>query len=208
MSYRKPSDLPQTIPLFPLTGAILFPRGLLPLNIFEPRYLNMVDDALAGDRVIGMIQPDNGEQPPHLSAIGTVGRITAFAETEDGRYLITLTGLCRYRISGELNAPTPYRQAIVAYDEFADDLKDSEIAIDRDKLRLALRRYVDLHGFKVDWSAVESAGHEQLVHAVSTLCPFDAPSKQALLEAPSLSDRCTALIALLEFGEPDTGRLQ
>ncbi len=208
MTYRKPADLPQTIPLFPLTGAIVFPRGLLPLNIFEPRYLNMVDDALASERVIGMIQPSDEEQPPHLTAVGTAGRITAFAETEDGRYLITLTGLCRFRIARELNASTPYRRAIVAYDEFGEDLKVPETGIDRDKLRFALRRYVDLHGFKADWSAVDEAPPEQLVNAVSTLCPFDAPSKQALLEAPSLTDRCAALIALLEWGEPDAGRMQ
>jgi len=211
--YRKPSDLPAAIPVFPLTGAIVFPRGQLPLNIFEPRYLNMVDDALADERLIGMIQPaaDAPMLAPPLSDVGTVGRITSFAETDDGRYLITLTGVCRFRITQEAPAQTPYRQALVSYDEFAGDLTaPRRVRIDREKLRNALQRYVDTHGYQADWSAVDGAPTEALVNAVSTLCPFDAPAKQALLEAETLSDRCAALIALLEMGAGpgDHGRMQ
>ncbi|MGE3142432.1 MAG: LON peptidase substrate-binding domain-containing protein [Hyphomonadaceae bacterium] len=212
--YRKPGDLPARIPLFPLAGAIVFPRGELPLNIFEPRYLNMVDDALRGDRVIGMIQPASdapsmrafASHDPPLAEVGAVGRITTFAETEDGRYLITLTGLCRFRLENEISAQTPYRQALVDYAPFAEDLKaPGRIRIDREKLRQALRRYVDTHGFQADWSAVDKAPTEALVNSVSALCPFDAPAKQALLEAQTISDRCAALIALLELGAaPDS----
>lgn len=206
--YRKPADLPQAIALFPLPGAIMFPRGALPLNIFEPRYLNMVDDALASERLIGMIQPAAGEEhvlSPALSEIGTVGRITSFSETEDGRYLITLTGVCRFRVGRELPTAMPYRQALVEYDEFAGDLSPALADIDRDKLRFALRAYVDSKGYKTDWSAVDDAPSEALVNAVSTLCPFDPPAKQALLEARSLEDRCHALIALLECDARDDG---
>lgn len=200
--YRKASDLPSTIAVFPLPGAIVFPRGQLPLNIFEPRYLNMVDDALSGDRVIGMIQPADpmkGDGP--LSDVGTLGRITSFAETDDGRYLITLTGVCRYRIAQEMKVRTPYRQALVDYAAFESDLHQParKFKIDREKLRNALRRYVDTHGYQADWSAVDGAPSEALVNAVSTLCPFDPPAKQALLEAETLGDRCAALIALLEM---------
>lgn len=202
-SYRKIVDLPQTIPLFPLEGAILFPRGQLPLNIFEPRYLNMIDDALAGDRLIGIVQPAARQTTDAiaLSAIGTLGRITTFAETEDGRYLITLTGICRYAIARELPQATPYRRAQVSYDAFASDLAPSRAAIDRPKLDRALRRYVDLHGYQVNWEAVEEASPEMVINLAAVLCPFDAMAKQALLEAPSIVERCDALIALLEFGD-------
>lgn len=207
--YRKPEDLPPTIPLFPLAGAILFPRAALPLNVFEPRYLNMVDDALASERLIGMIQPGFEEEfarAPALADVGTVGRITSFSETDDGRYLITLTGICRFRILRETPSPTPYRIASVAYDDFADDLKPARTRINRERLRHALRTYVDSHGYQADWSAVDDAPPEALVNAVATLCPFDPPAKQALLEAPSVADRCAALIALLEWGaQPGDG---
>lgn len=214
--YRKPSDLPSTIPVFPLPGAILFPRSHLPLNIFEPRYLNMIDDALSSERVIGMIQPAdalNGEGA--LSDVGTLGRITSFAETDDGRYLITLTGVCRYRVAQEMRTRTPYRQALVDYSAFESDLHQPprRVKIDREKLRNALRRYVDTHGYQADWSAVDGAPSEALVNAVSTLCPFDPPAKQALLEAETLPERCAALIALLEMDaaqtpDEDSGPLQ
>ena len=201
-AYRKISDLPQVVPLFPLSGAILFPRAALPLNIFEPRYLNMIDDALAADRVIGMIQPapdDKALETPRLSEVGAIGRIMSFSETDDGRYLITLTGVCRFRVARELPQAKPYRQALAAYDDFAEDLKQPHVRIDREKLRHALRRYIDLHGYQADWSAVDEAPPEALVNIVAALCPFDAVAKQALLEAPSVADRCDALIALLEW---------
>ncbi|MBI1252094.1 MAG: peptidase S16 [Alphaproteobacteria bacterium] len=203
--YRKPSDLPATAALFPLSGAILFPRGQLPLNVFEPRYLNMVDDALASDRIIGMIQPlSEGGTPgrPALAGVGTLGRITSFAETEDGRYLITLTGVSRFRVTQELETTTPYRRASVTYDWFASDLYPPErgLNIDRERLRLALQAFVDQHGYEADWDAVDAAEPEMLVHAIAALCPFDPAAKQALLESETIADRCAALIALLEMG--------
>jgi Lon protease-like protein len=205
--YRKPADLPQTIPLFPLANALLFPRTVLSLNVFEPRYLNMVDDALAGERLIGMIQPaagDESEAAPELSAIGTVGRITMFSETDDGRYLITLTGVSRFAFERELSAGTPYRQALVSYDQFADDFAASPGGtIDRPALISSLKSYAALHGFQVDWNAVEQAPTEIIVNMAAQLCPFDPVAKQALLEAQTLEDRCRTLIALLEWGAPD-----
>ena len=207
--YRKPADLPSTAPIFPLTGAILFPRAPMPLNIFEPRYLNMVDDALAADRAIGMIQPatEDARKPP-LSDVGTLGRITSFAETGDGRYLITLTGVCRFRVERELEAGTPYRRAVVRYDEFARDLhentRDAD-AVDRSRLTRALKHYGEARQLQVDWSSVEEASAEALVHAVAALCPFDAAAKQALLEAPTLCDCAATLVALLELDAAGDG---
>lgn len=201
--YRKPADLPQTVALFPLANAILFPRGVLGLNVFEPRYLNMVDDALAGDRLIGMIQPASGEEDsavPELSAVGTVGRITSFSETDDGRYLVTLTGICRFTVKQELQSAKPYRQALVSYDTFAADFSQPQgYGIDRKALIASLRAYATLNGFQVDWSAVEQAPTETIINVAAQLCPFDTASKQALLEALTLEDRCGALIALVEW---------
>lgn len=203
--YRKSQDLPSVIPVFPLPQAILLPRSTLPLNIFEPRYLNMVDDALAGERLIGMIQPAFGQSvgaAPRLQDVGGVGRITAFAETDDGRYLITLTGVARFRVVAEMEAPTPYRQVRANFEPYAGDLTAPGLnsPIDRDRLSAALRQYVDVNGFDTDWSAVDSAPPEALVHAIAALCPFDGPAKQALLEADTLNDRCAILTALLEMG--------
>ena len=201
--YRKPADLPRTIPLFPLAGALLFPRSALSLNVFEPRYLNMIDDALAGDRLIGVIQPAAGEENetiPKLSDVGAVGRITSFTETEDGRYLVTLTGVCRFALEHEIEADAPYRQALVSYEEFADDFNQANgRGIDREQLMASLRAYAALQGFQVDWSAVDKAPIETVVNLAAQLCPFDPAAKQALLEAVSLEQRCRALIALLEW---------
>ncbi|MDX2237679.1 MAG: LON peptidase substrate-binding domain-containing protein [Hyphomonadaceae bacterium] len=207
--YRKPADLPTTAPVFPLGGAILFPRAPLPLNIFEPRYLNMVDDALAADRVIGMVQPLTSDaRKPALCEVGTLGRITSFSETNDGRYLITLTGVCRFRIERELDSGTPYRRCAVNYDDFARDLhedtRDAE-AVDRARLTNALKHYGDARELQIDWSSVEEASAEALVHAVAALCPFDAAAKQALLEAPTLCDCAATLVALLEFDAAGDG---
>jgi len=201
--YRKPADLPQTIPLFPLVGAILMPRGVLALNIFEPRYLNMVDDALGGDRLIGMIQPATGDEhnpSPDLADVGTVGRITAFSETDDGRYLITLTGICRFDIGQEIEAGTPYRQALVDFEHFAADFAPATgERIDRNGLIRSLKSYASLHGFQVDWDSVEQAPTETIVNVAAQICPFDPAAKQAMLEAVSLEDRTQALLALLEW---------
>lgn len=199
--YRKPGDLPQQIPLFPLAGAILLPRGLLALNVFEPRYLNMVDDALGGNRLIGMIQPAVGEEEaptPGLAGVGAVGRITAFQETGDGRYLITLTGICRFKLERELDAGTPYRQARVNYDQFAPDLTPaSGERVDRADLIATLKRYSAARGYEVDWDSVEQTNTETIVNVAGQLCPLDPAAKQALLEAPTLEDRAKALTALL-----------
>lgn len=201
--YRKPADLPQTIAVFPLANAILFPRGVLGLNIFEPRYLNMIDDALGGDRLIGMVQPNAGEEDattPELSEVGTVGRITAFNETDDGRYLITLTGICRFKIVREISAGSPYRQALVSFEEFAGDFSTALAPnIDRPALLKSLKRYASTHGFQVDWTAVEEAPTETIINVAAQICPFDPAAKQALLEAVTLEQRCQALVALVEW---------
>jgi hypothetical protein len=201
--YRKPADLPQTLPVFPLANAILFPRGVLGLNIFEPRYLNMIDDALGGDRLIGMVQPNAGEEDattPELSEVGTVGRITAFNETDDGRYLITLTGICRFKVVREISAGTPYRQALVSFEDFAGDFSAALAPnIDRPALLKSLKRYANIHGFQVDWNAVEDAPTETIINVAAQICPFDPAAKQALLEAVTIEQRCQALVALVEW---------
>jgi Lon protease-like protein len=208
--YRKPADLPQTIPLFPLAGAILMPRGVIAFNIFEPRYLNMVDDVLGGDRVIGVIQPTAGEEAapsPTLVEIGTAGRITGFTETEDGRYLITLTGICRFELEREFDTGAPYRQAIVSYESFAGDFTQARgERIDRDSLIAILKRYAGLHGFQVDWDSVEQAPTETIINVAAQICPFDSGAKQALLEAKTLEERERTLVALLEWDAADGGR--
>lgn len=210
--YRKPADLPQTIPLFPLAGAILMPRGVIAFNIFEPRYLNMVDDVLGGDRVIGLIQPTTGEEDApsqSLAEIGTAGRITAFSETEDGRYLITLTGICRFGLEREFDAGAPYRQAIVSYDSYSEDFTQARgERIDRDSLITTLKRYAGLHGFQVDWGSVEQAPTETIINVAAQICPFDSGAKQALLEAVSLEERERTLRALLEWDAAGDTRLR
>lgn len=205
--YVKADDLPQVIPVFPLPGAILLPRGQLPLNIFEPRYLNMVDDAMAGDRMIGLIQPAGGPASlPVLSAVGCAGRITSFAETSDGRYLITLTGICRYRLVTEMPSPTPYRQARVTFDSFEDDLTVSpEDEAPRDGLLDALRAYLDRRQLEIDWDTVGQAPLEALVNSLSMALPFDPAEKQALIESPTLTDRRHVLTALMRIDAADTG---
>lgn len=204
--YRKPADLPQTIPLFPLEDAILLPRGVLALNIFEPRYLNMVDDALGGDRLIGMIQPavKRDRSIPDLADVGAVGRITTFSETDDGRYLITLTGVARFNLLREINAGTPYRQALISFDAFAGDFTPSPgHGIDRPKLIASLKTYAALHGFMVDWDSVDQAPTETVINVAAQICPFDAAAKQALLETITLEERNDVLIALLEWDVAD-----
>ena len=201
--YHTTSELPEVIPVFPLPGAMLFPRWELPLNIFEPRYLNMFDDAMRGDRIIGMIQPLGGPRArPNLARVGCAGRITRFSETDDGRYLVTLSGICRFAVSRELDVTSPYRQVHADWDEFAADLHQApETGLpDRAELVRALRTYTTALSLQADWSAVEGAPMETLIHALSAGCPFLPPEKQALLEATSLGERARALIALLEIG--------
>jgi len=208
-TYVKTTDLPGVIPVFPLDGGLLLPQGSLPLNIFEPRYLNMSDDAMAGDRVIGMIQTAAGgdRERPRLVQVGCAGRITAFAETGDGRYLITLTGLARFRAGAELPTQTPYRQVRADFSAYPDDLTagDDDPLFDRGRLERALRAYLEIRGLQVDWSAAEAAPQEALINSLCMALPFDPPEKQALLEATTPADRRAALIALLEIGGADPG---
>lgn len=201
--YRKTADLPGTLPVFPLPGALLFPRWELPLNIFEPRYLNMIDDAMRGHRLIGMIQTMGGaREHPDIAAVGCAGRITNYSETNDGRYLISLTGICRFRMREELAITMPYRQVLPDWTAFADDLYEDQSAglPDRTYLIGALRSYAATQGLQADWSAVEDAPMETLIHALASGCPFTALEKQALLEAPTLAKRAHVLISLLEIG--------
>ncbi len=201
--YVKAADLPQVIPVFPLPGTILLPRGQLPLNIFEPRYLNMIDDAMAGDRIIGMIQPQGGPQRlPGLSPIGCAGRITSFAETSDGRYLITLTGCARFRLGSEIPTRTPYRQVRADFAPFESDLSAppvDDVGLDRDGLLDALRAYLETRGLDIDWDTAETAPPEALVNSLAMALPFDPPEKQALLEAADLDERARVLTALMRI---------
>ncbi len=199
--------LPERLPLFPLAGALLLPGGQLPLNIFEPRYLQMVDDALAGARMIGMIQPRDGEDEAPLYAVGCAGRIIAFNETEDGRYLVTLSGIRRFRLREEVEVTTPYRQASVDFASFeADEHADpSAEMIDRERLEASMQHYLDAEGLKTDWDAVREAPTEALVSSLAMGCPFAPNEKQALLEAKNSSDRARCLIALMEMSTVSEG---
>lgn len=202
--YRRAGDLPQVIPVFPLDGALLLPGGELPLQIFEPRYLNMVDDVMAGDRVIGMIQTKGGDRSrPILADVGCVGRITSYAETSDGRYLITLTGVCRFEPGEEISIRTPYRQVRARYDRFEADLAQDEQTLApaavRERFGRALKRYLNRRELDIDWETATTAPLEPLVNSLAMGLPFDPPEKQALLEAPDLTGRFEALTALLEI---------
>ena len=203
--YRGPADCPHVIPVFPLSGALLLPRGQMPLNIFEPRYVVMIDDALRAERVIGMIQPDPegdfAEDAPKLYSVGCAGRITQFAETGDGRYLITLVGIARFRVDEELAAATPYRKCRVSYEPFTADFlaRAGEDEVDRPGVLRALRDFVDANNLHVDWRGIEQAPNEALVNALCMMSPFGPREKQALLEAPDLKTRAEALIAITEM---------
>ena len=205
-AYQRPSDLADVIPVFPLPGALLLPRGQMPLNIFEPRYLAMVDDALASrTRLIGMIQPDSANpgppERPHLYKVGCVGRITQIAESGDGRYLIQLTGVARFRIEAELSVLTPYRQCRVTYAPFADDFiaRKGEDAVDREALLEALAAFLKAKHLKADWEGIENAPNEALVNALAMMSPYEPAEKQAMLEAPDLKTRAEILVAITEI---------
>jgi uncharacterized protein len=207
--YRRTADLPQMIPVFPLDGALLLPGGDLPLQIFEPRYLNMVDDAMAGDRIIGMIQTRAGgdRMRPRLSDVGCAGRITSYAETSDGRYLITLTGVCRFEAGDELIIPTPYRQLRARYDRFEADLSEDGAALApaaaRNRFAKALKRYLNRRELDIDWETAQSAPLEALVNSLAMGLPFETAEKQALLEAADLAARFETLSTLLEIDGVD-----
>ena len=204
--YRGPGDLPEVIPVFPLPGALLLPRGQMPLNIFEPRYLAMVDDAFRdGHRLIGMIQPDvthsQSEDRPALFKVGCVGRITQLAESGDGRYLLELTGVSRFRIVEELTVLTAYRQCRVDYFPFIDDFtaRKGEDAVNREELLGALTDFLKANNLSVDWEGVENAPNEALVNALAMMSPYGPAEKQAMLEAPDLKTRAEILIAVTEM---------
>jgi Lon protease-like protein len=207
MEIRRPSrfDLPQVIPIFPLAGALLLPRGRLPLNIFEPRYLAMVDHALRTTRVIGMIQPSqpcSGQaSKPKLFPIGCLGRLTSWSETGDGRFFITLTGMSRFQIENELESATPYRQVEACYEAFARDMEEcrDDIAVDRNRLAVSLKCYLRQHKIEADWNSIQRAPAEVLINSLSMICPFDAAEKQGLLEAQTLCERARMLTALIEM---------
>jgi Lon protease-like protein len=214
--YADVGVLPEILPLFPLSGAILLPRGELPLNVFEPRYLAMVDDSIAGARLIGMIQPLPGEETAtdatQLYDIGCAGRLTRLAETGDGRYLITLTGVARFRVLDELRARTPYRQCRVSYNEFSEDLLTGAgaDAVDRDSMVSMLRNFAECSKLEVDWASIDAAPTETLVNALAMMCPFGANDKQALVEAIDLKTRAETLVALakLDLAQRNAGRPQ
>jgi len=212
--YRGPIDLPENIPVFPLPGALLLPRGQMPLNIFEPRYIAMVDDAFRdGHRLIGMIQPDpahpGSEDQPNLFKVGCAGRITQFAETGDGRYVLQLTGIARFRVEEELDVLTAYRQCRVTFAPFADDFvaRKGEDDVDRKALLAALTDFLKVNNLKADWGGIESAPNEALVNALAMMSPYGVAEKQALLEAPDLKTRAEILVAVteIELAKKSTG---
>jgi Lon protease-like protein len=208
------ADLPETIPIFPLPGALLLPRARLPLNIFEPRYLAMLEDTLkTPHRLIGMIQPvavPDGHEPKggaRLHRIGCGGRVTAFQETEDGRYLITLSGVSRFRLREQLDGFTPYQRATVEWQDFDRDLgrAESDPDFDRPEFLKVLARFFDTAQLSSDWDSLKEADVELLINSLSILCPFDPEEKQALLEAPTLANRRETLVTLMEFALRSTG---
>ena len=205
VTYGRPEDMPAVIPVFPLPAALLLPRAEMPLNIFEPRYLAMVDMALGGDRVIGMVQPDDAVAPcargPGLCAVGCAGRLTSFAETGDGRYMIALTGISRFRIVEEVPAATLFRQCRITTAPFAADFvgTEGEGAVDRSSVLRTFRAYLSAHDLEADWESVGRASNETLVNTLAMMAPFGAAEKQALLEAPDLRARAETLVALTEM---------
>jgi Lon protease-like protein len=203
--YEKPADLPDRIPVFPLSGALLLPAGQMPLNIFEPRYLAMFDHAMTSDRIIGMVQPRLNQSDrsaiPQLSDVGCAGRIVQFAETGDGRYLITLAGICRFRILAEADVDTPFRQCDVSVAAYADDFnpKNGEDAVDREALLQAFRHYLVANDLEADWESVNEASNASLVTALAMMGPAGPAEKQALLEACDHKSRAELLIAITEI---------
>jgi Lon protease-like protein len=204
------ADLPKTIPVFPLPGVLLLPHGKLPLNIFEPRYLAMTEDALASpDRLIGMIQPTESEQPdkpPALYSVGCAGRIGSFSETDDGRYLITLTGICRFTVSEEIATMRGYRRVVPEFARWQADLQQAdEASLERGRLLAALKGFFARNAMSADWDAINGTPDDRLVTTLAMFCPFEPQEKQALLESGTLAERAATLIALLEMGTRATG---
>ncbi len=211
VTYQSADDLPAIIPIFPLAGAIFFPRANLPLNIFEPRYLNMIDDAMRGHRVIGMIQPSGaGELRPPLYGVGCAGRLTSYGETDDGRMVISLRGIMRFRVAEELTVMTPYRQVRADYGPYTDDLAEieageAEARFDREGYLGTLRQYLRAIQVQIDWDWVEKAPVEVLINAFAMLAPLSPQEKQALLEARTLGERTQGALTLMQLQIAESG---
>ncbi|WMS44828.1 LON peptidase substrate-binding domain-containing protein [Acuticoccus sp. MNP-M23] len=206
-AYENVREIPDSVPVFPLSGALLLPRSHLPLNIFEPRYLAMIDEALATHRVIGMVQPrfdgEAGSDPeaPPLCEIGSLGRITSFQESGDGRYLIQLAGICRFKVLEEVDEGDIFRRCRISAEDFACDLdgESGEEDVDRDALIEAFQSYLDANDLEADWKSVRSASNEALVNTLAMMSPYGPAEKQALLEAPDLRARAATLVAITEI---------
>ena len=203
-SYNSSEDIPEIVPIFPLSAALLLPGAHMPMNIFEPRYLSLIDDALRGDRLVGMIQPSfedgEAEDTSKLCSVGCIGRITAIQEAGDGRYLLNLSGICRFRIVSEQKPKNGYRRCKVKL--FVDDLledSDSSVGVDRDELLTTFKAYLDANDMEADWEGVSAASTEMLVNTLAMMSPYGPAEKQALLEAPDLQTRAQTLIAITEF---------
>jgi Lon protease-like protein len=206
--YRGPADVPQRIPVFPLSRAILLPRATLPLHIFEPRYLQMVEDVMSTSRILGMVQPASGEEeesPPSRTAplrrIGCAGRITSYQELDDGRLLISLSGIARFEIVEEVELAKPYRICTVSYERFLADFTAGigEDEVDRERLVEALKAYLQMRNLKADWAAIGKTSTEALVNSLALVSPYGSEEKQALLEAADLKARAEMLVALAEM---------
>ncbi|MGB0697673.1 MAG: LON peptidase substrate-binding domain-containing protein [Rhodospirillaceae bacterium] len=210
------TDLPKDIPVFPLGGSLLLPGGHLPLNIFEPRYLEMIQDALGAKRMMAMAQPRPGETsgpaeatPPRLYDIACLGRITSFSEADNGRFLITLVGVCRFRIASELEGRNGYRRVAADYGAFADDLNPPPQVLDMDRERFlgALKKYAEVNNLGLNWGALQDVPLPMLVTSLAMALPFDATEKQALLEADTMQDRAEQLLTLATMGAMAPGTM-
>ena len=212
-------ELPKTIPVFPLTGVLLLPAGKLPLNIFEPRYLAMVRDALSDrQRIIGMLQPltpdaDDNRGPtgsdrsePQLYKTGCAGRITSFTEAEDGRYLLTLSGVCRFEIAEEIKSKDGYRRVLADFRKYNNDLgPETKLTIERERLLIAVKQYFDAQDIKANWEAIEGAPNDQLITSLAMTCPFGPNERQAILEAQNLTAQAEIVMTLLEMAIRENG---
>ena len=204
------ADLPRVLAVFPLPGTLLRPGGNLPLHLFEPRYRDMIRDALGGKRIIGMIQPQDPDAPsarPPLYRIGCIGKIMAFRETDDGRYYVTLNGICRFDVLRELDTTTLYRQVEVDYDPWLGDFKaEAAPQLDREKLIPALKAFLGHYDVKVNWDAIDQVPDDALIRSLAMTCPFEAAEKQAILEAKTLAERSQLVLSLIEMANvPNVG---